>query len=275
MATPDFVRVATYQAEVATTLAIRDLPESRLLTIRAVACEAEQKGVEVLVFQECFLTGYFDNKNAAWASSLTTDGHIFAALCAITQDLSVTLIVGFNEQRGEELYNAAAVVERGRCLGIYRKSYLYHSYHTAGRDYPVFQKRGVTYGVVICLDATYQEPSRILAGFGARVLFCPMDNRVLPDNKYAERQVHYNHIAERSRENNCWFVSADVAHVFDGDVVCPGHTVIYNSRGLEVCRSLAFTPSLVTYDIPRQDLLSERVKRLGGTAPRYRGERDL
>jgi predicted amidohydrolase len=51
-------------------------------------------------------------------------------------------------------------------------------FHKQGRDFLVFERGGVKFGVVICSDGGYVEPSRILALKGARVIFSPHFNYI-------------------------------------------------------------------------------------------------
>ncbi len=58
-------------------------------------------------------------------------------------------------------------------LEKYRKAYTYapYDYYSLGREFPVFEKKGIKYGIIICLDSTYREPAHIAALKGARILF--------------------------------------------------------------------------------------------------------
>lgn len=231
-----------------------------------IAREADAAGADVVVFPECFLTGYYADRERAAESALTLDGPEMTRLCAESAGIGATMIVGFNERRGDELFNSAAVIEGGRCRGVYRKSYLYYGYHTPGREYPVFERDGVTFGIVICLDVFYLEPARILARRGAKLIFCPMDNRVPPDHKYATRPAYYSHFVARTFENDVWLVSADVVEPFAGGTVCPGHSAVYDPDGREVARSVELAEALLIYDIPRASLARKRPVKLHGDA---------
>jgi predicted amidohydrolase len=250
-------RVATYQA-----LSCERPLSHALVELREQAREVAARGARVLVLPECFVGGYFADGAAARAASFSTADSAFRDLCAATKDLDIAVVAGFNERREEAFFNAAAVVENGRCHGVYRKACLLHDHHTPGRDFPVFEKDGVVFGVLICFDVNRIEPARILARAGAKLLLCPMDNRVAPDHPYATRPPYYAHFAARSHENNCWLVTTDVALAPSDTSVCPGHTVVYDNEGMEVTRSTAFAEELRVFDIPRDSLMRDRPARL-------------
>jgi predicted amidohydrolase len=250
-------RIAAYQATSRNCTLSLALAEAREL-----ASEASTRGARVLVLPECFVGGYFADGATARDAAFSTDDTAFHELCAISAGLDIAVVAGFNERRGNAIFNTAAVVENGRCRGLYRKACPLHDHHTPGRDFPVFEKDGVVFGVLICFDVSRIEPARILARAGAKLLLCPMDNRVGLDHPYATRPPYYPHLAARSHENNCWLVTADVALAREGANVCPGHSVVYDNEGMEVARSTAFADELLVFDIPRERLLRDRPGRL-------------
>ena len=88
-----------------------------------------------------------------------------------TATFDPTFVFGFNELRGRDLYNMALVAHKGHVLGTYSKCSAYQPFHKQGREFPVFERGGVKFGVIICSDGGYVKPCRILALKGARVIF--------------------------------------------------------------------------------------------------------
>ena len=80
-----------------------------------------------------------------------------------TQRFSSTCIVGYNEKRGADLYNTAVVLHKGHILGSYSKCSAYMHFHKQGREFPVFERDGVKFGIVICSDGGFIEPCGFLA----------------------------------------------------------------------------------------------------------------
>ena len=143
---------------------------------------ADERGVQIVSFPECCLTGYFDKEAPTRKHALRLDGPELKSFLEQTGHFRATVIAGFNERRGDDLYNTALVAERGRLLGVYSKTFAYMPFHKKGSDFPVFEREGVKFGVIICADGGYPEPARILALKGARVIFAP----------------HYNYIDRKS-----------------------------------------------------------------------------
>lgn len=167
---------------------------------------ADRDRVEILCFPECFLTGYPDTEDLARKTAFAVDSPSMMKLLDRTAKFEATFIVGFNETRGADLYNTAAVVFKGHLLGTYSKCSAYMKFHRQGREFPVFTRGGVKFGVIICSDGGYIEPARILALKGARIVFAPHFNYIGAKGLIG----HFQHVradhAARAVENDIWFV---------------------------------------------------------------------
>jgi predicted amidohydrolase len=168
--------------------------------------KAHKDRVEVLSFPECYLTGYQDTEEEVHKHAFAADSAKMMQVLDRTSHFDTTLIVGFNELRGKDLYNTCLVAYKGHLLGLYSKCAAYLKFHNQGRDFPVFEHNGVKFGVIICADGGYVEPSRILALKGAKIIFAPHYNYIGKEGLLRHfMQVRADHVA-RARENNVHFV---------------------------------------------------------------------
>jgi len=175
---------------------------------------ADRERVEVVSFPECFLTGYTDSAEKARQGAFALDSPSMMKVLEKTMGFEATFIVGFNERRGDDLYNTAAVVHKGHVLGTYSKCSAYMAYHKQGREFPVFERSGVKFGVIICSDGGYIEPARLLALKGARIIFAPHYNAIGATGLIGHfMHVRADHVA-RAVENRVYFVR--------GNNVAPG-----------------------------------------------------
>ncbi len=168
---------------------------------------AREAKLDIVSFPESFLTGYFASEKDARANCFAMDSQRIKKLLAETAGFEILFMVGFNELRGEKLYNTVAVIEKGKILGTYSKAFPVIDYFTPGREFPVFEKNGVKFGIVICADGGYIEPCRILALKGARIVFAPHSNYVRDPVKHYQL-VRNDHIA-RAVENSIYFLRAN------------------------------------------------------------------
>ena len=107
------------------------------------------------------------------------------------------------------------VIDRGKLLGKYSKAMPCFRYFTPGREFPVFEVKGLKFGVVICADGAYIEPTRILTLKGAQLVFAPHFNFV-GDPVQHYQMVRNDHVA-RAVENGVYFLR--------GNNVVPGRTL--------------------------------------------------
>ena len=168
--------------------------------------KADADRVDIVCFPECFLTGYPDDGEVARRDAFTIDSTQIMKLLDQTAKFEAAFIVGFNELRGSDLYNTAVVVHKGHLLGHYSKCTAYMKFHRQGREFPVFEHKGLKFGVVICSDGGYIEPSRLLALQGAKVIFAPHFNYISQQGLIGHfMHVRADHTA-RAVENMVYFV---------------------------------------------------------------------
>lgn len=257
----DYLTVAAYQGPIQ-----EGKLEANLAKVLAVTEIAEQRGIDILSFPESYLHGYFSHKDEALRHSVNLDSTEFQDLCKQFADFkTTTVLLGLNENNGSELFNTVVVIEQGRCIGKYQKAYTYvpYDYYSLGKEFPVFTKKNVQYGIIICLDSAYREPAHLAALKGARVLFCPSFNRVQKDARMLNYLQRKSHFIARAYDNHCWLVVSDI--IWDAnDETCPGYASIFSDDGELVARAEAFQETILQYSIPISHLQDRKRVRLLG-----------
>lgn len=114
-------------------------------------------------------------------------------------------VVGFAEKEGNNIYNAAFLINPDGELSIYRKTHLFKrekQIFTPGDSGFVVKpaKFGVKVGILVCFDWIFPESARTLAMHGAEIL-CHPANLVLPWCQQA--------MITRSLENRVFTVTAN------------------------------------------------------------------
>lgn len=147
----------------------RDLEANIQATIDHLK-ECSRKGVEVAVFPECSLTGYYTE-----VASATTEAQIEKAIQAIANaclEYKLGAIVGCPTWHGEKLFNSAIIINsRGTIVERYHKIQLAEAWPVGGDQLCVFHLNGVPCSVIICHDERYPELVRLPVLAGARVIF--------------------------------------------------------------------------------------------------------
>ncbi len=229
--------------------------EGNLAKVVAGLKLAERDRVEIVSFPECFLTGYPDTAELARRDAFSMDSAKMMRVLDATSKFPSVVIVGFNELRGPDLYNTVLVALKGHLLGTYSKCSAYMAFHKQGREFPVFQHNGLTFGVVICSDGGYIEPARLLAIKGAKVIFSPHFNYIGKEGLIGHfMKVRADHTA-RAVENSVYFVRGNNVSLgkeecitrYDG--VGYGDSYIVDPHGEIVVRSRRHVEDFIFADV--------------------------
>jgi predicted amidohydrolase len=147
----------------------RDLDANIERTIQHLKkCAAE--GVQVAVFPECSVSGYFDDSiPKLTAEQLQAAERRLAAAC---REHQINAIVGMPVRDGDKLYNSAVVISSaGKVVERYHKVQLAEKWPTPGDHLSMFKLADVPCSVIICHDERYPELVRLPVLAGARVVF--------------------------------------------------------------------------------------------------------
>ena len=247
---------------------------------------AAEQGAAAVVFPELSLTAYSCGDLFHQHSLLQSALGQLAGLLEFTAALDTVVIVGIPVAADNQLFNCAAVLQRGNLLGLVPKTYIpgYKEFYEErwfapgsraisgslrlfGRDVPfgtdlLFEAGGacnVCFGVEICEDLWVPvPPSSYQALAGAALLFnLSASNELIGKQEYRQELV-------RQQSARCVagyvYTSAGV-HESTTDVVYGGHALIAENGGL-LAESERFerTGRLTVADIDVQRLQNDRFK---------------
>jgi len=186
-----------------------DVP-GNLQRLRHQAQLAAERGAQLLVCPEMFLTGY--NIGLAQVERLAEadDGPAAMDVVEIAQAHRIAIVYGYPE-RGDDgaIYNSVQLIDaHGRSLSNYRKTHLFgeldRSMFSAGPDhFPVVELDGWKVGLLICYDIEFPENARRLALDGAELILVPTAN-MTPYDFICQVTVR-----ARAQENQCYLVYAN------------------------------------------------------------------
>jgi predicted amidohydrolase len=248
--------------------------EKNLATTERALQDAESRGAEILAMPETFLHGFYSPQKFEPRYAVDLQGAEFRRIQERFRSYECTLLLGLNERRGSNVMNTVVVLERGTLLGTYSKTYAYLSYETRGDQFPIFERRGIKFGIAICADTSYIEPARILAMKGAQILFTPHFN-----------YIDYQHVADHTTEVRNHHVAMAIdngVYVARSNVVVPesagteplgyagvgvGDSLILDRRGRVLAEAGISRQALLVADLPDDDLRQGGPRRWRYTSP--------
>lgn len=170
------LRVASVQIE-----SLQGDKIGNLRKIEAFVELAATKGVSLIVFPECCITGYWfirnlsTNELEALAEPIP-DGPSTQRLIELSRQYRVTIGAGLVEAAGGGVfYNSYVVAMPDGTIHCHRKLHAFeHAAICSGTNYTVFDlPEGFRVGVLICYDCNIIENVRIAALRGAEILLAP------------------------------------------------------------------------------------------------------
>lgn len=167
------VTVAAIQMKSAMGELLKNLAKAEHMVRQAAA-----SGAELIALPELWNTGYHLERDDFQRLAEQVEGTTVTQFRNLAAELQTVLIVPFAEKGETAVYNSVAVIDAtGRLSGVVRKTHLWGkeklSFEPGDMEFPVFHTAVGKVGVLICYDAEFPEPARMLALQGAEILVVP------------------------------------------------------------------------------------------------------
>ena len=207
--------------------------DAAVKVVQRFAEHAAAAEVDLLLFSECFLQGYLLTEGHVHGQAFEIGSADFDTVLARLEGLLPVLVLGMIERSGHRYYNTAAVIDSGRAIGRYRKTFLTsgESIFSCGDEYPVYDVAGVRFGINICYDTQFSEASAAVAAGGASLLLVPAQNMMRREKAIWWQDRHNEIRACRARETGMWLASADVTGDRDHDQIGLGPSGFLSPTG--------------------------------------------
>jgi predicted amidohydrolase len=141
---------------------------------------------------------------------------------------------------------------------------------TPGDSIPLFDDRGVKFGIQLCYDAHFPELSTNMAIKGADLIFIPHASpRGTPEEKY---KSWMRHLTARAFDNGLFIVACNQTGENGKGLCFPGIAVIIGPSGKVIKKKLSDRESLVVVNLKSKDLESVRGHRMRYFLPNRRPE---
>jgi predicted amidohydrolase len=188
--------------------------DENLEIMRRSARDAVERGAELIIFPELFLTGY-NIGDVVFKLAEPADGPAMRNAASIARACDIALLYGYPEKFERNTYNSAILIDRhGNALANYRKTHLFGSYEKASFQPGgalVLAKMGeLKIGILICYDVEFPEAVRALVLAGANLIavptalmnpYCRIAETVVPTRAY-ESQVYVAYVNRCGSEGN-------------------------------------------------------------------------
>jgi NAD+ synthase (glutamine-hydrolysing) len=227
--------------------------------INASIHQAKVMGADVVAFPELILTGY-PPEDLLYKSHFI-DANLKAIHELATNVKGIVAIVGFVDQKGSNIYNAAAIITDGKVKGIYRKEQLPNygvfdekRYFAPGRENVLFVVNGVAIGVNICEDIWLDGGNYLKQAKAGADLIINISSSPYEVGKVKVRQEL---LRQRVKDTGTFLCYANLVGGQD-ELVFDGGSFVFDSTGQVVAFGKQFEEDLVIADLhiePQKSML--------------------
>lgn len=249
--------------------------------IESLIAQAEGKGVEIICFPELSITSYTCGDLFAQQLLLDEAEMALISILDFTRSLDIISIIGIPVAYRGTLLNCAAVIQKGKLLGLIPKTYLpnYKEFYeqrwfasgdthpdstvlVCGQQIPlnsniIFNTPSCRFGIEICEDVWAPiPPSSSLVLKGAEIIF-----NLSADNEGVGKQEYLlSLLAQQSARCLCGYVFSSAGFgESTQDLVFAGKALIFeNGNLLTANKRFSFKEQLVISEIDVEYLRAER-----------------
>ena len=257
-------RIRIGLAQVNTT--VGDFPGNTGKIVEAIT-RGKALGVDLLTFPELAVCGYPPEDLLLKPQFI--EENLKALDKVVAESTCLAVVVGFVDARND-IYNAAAIINDGKLVGVYHKVYLpnygvfdENRYFQAGRECSVYNIAGIGVGVNICEDIWYEAgPTTVQAYSGAEVII----NISASPYHFGRINFRERMLSTRAADNVAIVVYNNLVGGQD-ELVFDGGSMVLGEKGQLVARGKQFEEDLMVADLDVDAVFRARLH-----DPRWRKE---
>lgn len=224
--------------------------EGNVLKICDYIQQAREKKSSLVIFPELSITGYPPEDLLLKRHFI--DDNLEALNRVIENTKDIAAVVGFVDRKDSILYNAAAIIQNCKMIGVYHKVFLpnygvfdEYRYFRAGTETPVYNIENIKLGVNICEDIWYPEgPAKYQAIAGAEVIL----NINASPYHMGKAHLRERMISERASDNKVVIAYLNTVGGQD-ELVFDGGSFIADKTGKIIVRGRQFEEEMIISEI--------------------------
>ncbi len=205
---------------------------------------------DIVSFPELALTGYPPEDMLLKANFIDDNLKKIKEVAKVVGE--IVAVVGFVARKGREIYNAAAVIYKGKIFAVYHKMCLPNygvfdekRYFAPGEKSVVLKFGNVLFGVNICEDVWYKNgPTSQEAFCGAKLIL----NINASPYHMGKIKLREHVIADQAKANKLFMVYTNLVGGQD-ELVFDGQSMVLDDKGRVIQRLEAFKEDLLAVDL--------------------------
>jgi N-carbamoylputrescine amidase len=203
-----------------------------LATMKGMVREAVAGGAAIVCFPELNVTGYC-NRGKLSSCYQRIPGRATDDILQLAALENAVILFGMAETDGTgNRFASHVVASPDGSLGVYRKLHIAPPERvtfTPGSSVPLFEAKGVRFGIQLCYDAHFPELSTLMAAEGADLIFIP---HASPRGAAAEKHKSWmRHLPARAYDNSVFIAACNQIGENGCGLSFPGNAVVLAPSG--------------------------------------------
>jgi len=234
---------------------------------------AHKAGADIVCFPEMNVTGYSSHEIIK-AAAEPVPGPVTEELLHLAKRESIIILAGIAERDVKNrIFASHLVVKPDGQVNVYRKLHVAppeRVVFTAGDSIPLFEARGVKFGIQLCYDAHFPELSSHMALKGADIIFMP---HASPRGGSKEKYRSWmRHLSARAYDNSLFIIACNQSGENNKGLEFPGLAVIIGPSGEVLDKDLSGREGMLVAKLKAEDLSRVRNHRMRYFLPNRRPE---
>jgi len=238
---------------------VGDIPGNTARIIAGLK-EARRAGARLAVFPEMAVTGYPPEDLVFKPAFIQANLEALEKIARQADGLAA--VVGFID-RGDDIYNAAAVIDREGIRAVYHKHLLPNysvfdeeRYFKAGRNNALFQLGELRFAVNICEDIWHPSgPMAEQAAAGSQLIV----NISASPYQYGKVEYKERMLAGRAADYSVFLAYVNLVGGQD-ELVFDGQSLVFDPKGQLLARARPFETDLLVVDLEIERILKRRIQ---------------
>ena len=211
---------------------------------------AKKKDVAIINFPEMNTTGYSTREGIKKVAE-PVPGPISNALQQLAVSENIAILAGLAEIDTKGcIYATHLLIKPDGSIGSYRKLHIAppeQAIFTAGNKIPIFEVKGVKFGIQLCYDAHFPELSTHMALNGADLIFIPHASpRGTPKEKFWSWM---RHLPARAFDNSLFILANNQSGSNRNGLHFPGLAVAIDPSGKVISKNVSGKEGLMIIDL--------------------------
>jgi predicted amidohydrolase len=225
--------------------------------------EAKSQGADLVCFPELNVTGYGTGRQIADLAQ-PLNGPVVREMVHLAAAEKIAILAGLAEAAADgRIYASHLVLQPSGLAGVYRKLHLAppeREVFSPGSLVPVFEARGIKFGIQLCYDGHFPELSTCMAEKGVDVVFFP---HASPRGHAIEKHHSWmRHLPARAYDNSIFVVACNQVGENGSDLIFPGNALILGPSGEILEKAHSGREGLLVADLRAGELTAVRSHRM-------------